>query len=60
MPRAIWLLGVAAAVAFASAAAGEDLRVLLYETRGETRVAGARHFATRRIAPVGPPVAFAQ
>jgi stage II sporulation protein D len=47
VPRAVWLLGVAAAVAFASAAAGEDLRVLLYETRGETRVAGAR------IAPDG-------
>jgi stage II sporulation protein D len=40
--RAFWTLGVAAGVALASAASGDDLRVLLVETRGETRVAGAR------------------
>ncbi|HKA16242.1 MAG TPA: SpoIID/LytB domain-containing protein [Myxococcota bacterium] len=45
--RIFRLLGVVAVVALAGAAAGEDLRVLLYETRGETRIAGVR------IAPEG-------
>ena len=40
--RAFRLLGVVAVVALAGAASGDDLRVLLFETRGETRIAGAR------------------
>ena len=40
--RAFRLLGVVAVVALAGAASGDDLRVLLFEARGETRIAGAR------------------
>jgi stage II sporulation protein D len=39
---AAWLLGIAAGVALAGAASGQELRVLLFETSGATRIGSAR------------------